>query len=62
MIIKFCIYFASIAFPSTCRHFTVIRTSAPNAINLDLRRFANLQNRLKNNRQIEIDIKKRRKL
>jgi len=38
---------ASIALTSTCRHRTVIRTSAPKAINLDLNKFANLQNKLK---------------
>lgn len=41
------IYFASIALTRTCKHRTVIRTSAPKAINLDLKRFANLQNKLK---------------
>lgn len=54
MIMKLCIYLASIALPSTCRHFTVIRTSAPNAINLDLRRLANLQNKLKHNKKINL--------
>lgn len=44
---SFLIYLASIALTSTCRHRTVIRTSDPKAINFDLKRLANLQNKLK---------------
>lgn len=35
---------ASMPLTKTCRHLTVILTSAPNAANFDLNRLANLQN------------------
>lgn len=35
---------ASIPFTNTCKHLTVILTSAPKAASLDLKRLANLQN------------------
>ena len=45
--LKYNTYLASMALTRTCRHRTVILTSAPNAANLERKRLANLQNKLK---------------